>query len=220
MLVSAALTDIRLRYRNTFTDSQIMVWMNDEVQELYEIFEFPLSPYEFPTQNDIVFYPIPTGLDIDRIKAMTIQINTATEPEFSEVPYLRTAPGINEEYNYWYTIVGDSFFINIPGGAVDDRTVYVFSDQPPDEITATTQDIPMPRKYAEIFKLGVLKRIAAARKDIAFVNNYDAEHEQKTQDMIWMNKMREPEFVVPADVMPKTSRWRNGRDVIVITQME
>lgn len=202
--VGTVQADIDLRYRNTFTPAQKYVWMNDEIQDLYEIFELSMDPYNFPTIADVPFYPIPTGLDIDRIKVMTIQTNTLTNPTFAEVPFRRNAPMINEEYSYWYTIVGDSFFIDVPGGTVDDMTVYIYTDQPPEEITTAEQQLQYPRKYNEIFKLGVLKRIAQARKDIQMYNNYDLEREQLVQELLWKMKMDEPEWVTPADVMPKT----------------
>jgi hypothetical protein len=195
------LDDINLRYRNTFTTSQILVWMNEEQQELFETLELDAPPINFPLQTDVQFYAIPVGIDIDKIKTVTIQINDdPTLPDFSELPFKR-----NDDRQYtngtelYYTIVGDSFFI--PIGALDDRQVYVYMDSNPAEITLNLTVSPdLPTKFQELLKLGTLKRIAGARKDTQMYNNYSADYEQKIADILWNRKLSEPEFTAPIDM--------------------
>lgn len=205
------LNDIDLRYRNTFTVAQKLVWMNEEKNELYEILEIDSFPINFPLQTDVQFYPMPDGVDIDRIKTISIQVNDAEDfPEFRQLPFR-----MNDDNSYtyiadlYYTIVGDSFFI--PNGTKDDRQIYIYMDMPPSDIADLSAEPGVPVRYQELLKLGTLKRIAMARKDAQMFSNYDAEYEQKIADLEWKMKMQEPEWRAPVDMMPRASRHRTGR---------
>lgn len=205
------LTDIDLRYRNTFTTSQKLVWMNEEQQELFQILEIDESPISFPLQTDVYFYPIPTGVDIDRIKTMTIQVNDADDPDFVELPFRKNDNREIVGYTgYYFSIVGETFFI--PNGTVDDRQVYIYMDTQPTEITTSNlnQEPSVPVRYQELLKLGVLKRIAMARKDDRMYNNYLSDYESKVAEMEWKMKLSEPEFRQPIDMMPRRSRFRRN----------
>lgn len=206
----AILNDVDLRYRNTYTVAQKLVWMSEEQNELYEILEIDSAPVNFPLQTGVQFYEIPIGVDIDRIKTVSIQINDLTDfPDFKPLPF---RPNDDNSYTYpgglYYTIVGEAFFI--PYGTVDDRQVYIYMDTPPDDITDLNSEPGVPVRYQEILKLGVLKRIAMARKDVQMKNSYEADYEQKIADLEWKMKASEPEFRAPVDMMPRRSRYRTG----------
>lgn len=208
----AIMNDVDLRYRNTYTTDQKLVWMNEEINEMYEILEIDSFPINFPLQTDVQFYPIPDGVDIDRIKTVSIQVNDAEEhPEFRPLPFR-----MNDDNSYtyvadlYYSIVGDSFFI--PNGTVDDRQIYIYMDTPPDEITTSniSSENPVPVRYQEILKLGVLKRIAMARKDQPMMDLYKSDYEEKIADLDWKMKMNEPEWRKPVDMLPRPRRYRTG----------
>ena len=214
----AILNDVDLRYRNTFTTAQKLVWMTEEQNELFEILEIDSAPVNFPLQTDVQFYPIPAGVDIDRIKTISIQVNDAADtPEFRQLPF---KPNDDNTYagGFYYTIVGESFFI--PYGAVDDRQIYIYMDTPPADITDLSSEPGVPVRYQEILKLGVLKRIAMARKDTQMYNNYTADYEQKIADLEWKMKMNEPEFRAPVDMMPRRSRYRKGDTAQFVTVID
>ena len=46
---TAIITDIDLRYRNTFTQPQKLIWFNEEQQELFDVLEIDSPPYTFAT---------------------------------------------------------------------------------------------------------------------------------------------------------------------------
>ncbi|MOA40355.1 hypothetical protein D3C78_1622210 [compost metagenome] len=96
-------------------------------------------------------------------------------------------------------------YLHVPGGVPSDRIVYIYTDSDPTEVTSSNVGYApdLPTKYQEILKLGVLKRIAGARKDIQMRNNYDMEYQQKIDDILWQKKLKEPEWTVPTDVMPR-----------------
>lgn len=217
------LTDINLRYRNTYTEAQKCTWMNDEQNEIIDLFKIDIGSINFPLITDTEFYTIPIEIEnIDQIRTATIQINDdATYPEFVQLDYKRDGNNVYVDENaYWYTIVGESLYINVPGGAVTDRQVYFYLDGASEAITAGTSTVNVPRKYLEILKLGTLKRIAGARKDVQMYNNFNTEREKIIDDMLWTVQMSEPEFTSPGDAMPRAGRNRNNQRAIWITQTE
>ncbi|KKO51154.1 phage adaptor protein [Paenibacillus sp. DMB20] len=206
------MADINLRYRNTFTTTQKLVWFNEEQQELFGILQIDSPPYAFKTVASQNLYPFPLEFDVTKIKVVTYQTNDNNV--FTEVPALR-----NDDNQYasssslWYIVISNAMFLNIPGGAVDNRTVYIYCDSDPTEVTEATINLPpdLPTKYHEILKFGVLERIAAARKDVIMKNNFAADKQDKIENVLWEQKLQEPEWTKPIDVMPRAGnhgyRW-------------
>ncbi len=216
--IQQMLNDVDLLYRNTFTTAQKIVWFNEEQRELFEIFEIDSSPYSFDLVADQYLYPIPSGVEIEKIKVMTIQINDATTPDFQEIPF---KPNDNrelaDESDTWYTIVEDNFYINVPN-IIAGRSVYIYLDESTTDAVSTNLGVEpaTPTKYQKLLKLRLLKRIAQARKDVIMANNYNAEVETMEADFLWQMKMNEPEFRQPIDTMPRPSRERSQQKVIFL----
>lgn len=219
--IQQLLDDINLRYRNTFTPAQKIVWMNDEQNELFEILEIDSVPYGFSTVVDQFLYPIDSEIDVDRIKQLTIQVNDTSPADFVDLPFKRTTDEVNVE-DYWYTLVERNFYVNVPSGAVNDRAVYIYLDSQTIDIDSNLLNVEpaIPKRYQEILKFGVLKRIAAARKDVIMVNNFDATYQQMVLEVEWKMKMNTPEFPTAIDVMPLKSRYRNKRRSVIITRFQ
>lgn len=221
--IQAILNDINLRYKNTFTTDQVVVWMNEEQRELFEILELDSVPFSFSTVANQYLYPIPVGVEKDRIKVMTIQIDTVTpNADYIELPFMQND---NNQYaspsDYWYSILEGNFYLNIPGGPLDNRTLYIYLDQQPEDMSSSNLSVEpsVPVRYQELLKLGVLKRIAGARKDIPMRNNYDAEYSDKLSQLEEKMQLQLPEYWAPIDVLPRMGRiGRTGRHVVVITQ--
>lgn len=214
--------DINLRYRNTFTTAQKLVWFNEEQRELFDILELDSPPYNFTTVAGENFYPFPAGFDITKIKVVTYQIDDAADPNYVEVESKR-----NDDKQYsgygapWYTIVSDAMYLYIPETVPADRNVYIYCDSAPTEVSsANISSAPdLPTKFQEILKFGVLKRIALARKDIPMHNGYDLLYQEKISDVMLQRKLAEPEWVTPTDTMPHAGgRWRRGATSVIITQ--
>lgn len=201
------LNDVNLRYRNTFTTSQKLVWFNEEQRELFDILEIDSPPYAFTTVEGENFYPFPDQFDTTKIKTASIQIND--DDNFVPLPFKRNDD--NEYASYgelWYTITSDAMYIYAGQVTPADRTIYIYLDSDPTEVTTLNinETIDLPTKYQEILKLGILKRIAGARKDISLRNSYDAEYQEKVSDLMWQRKMKEPEFSSAVDMMPQRNR--------------
>lgn len=199
------MTDVDLRYRNTFTVSQKLVWFNEEQLELFDVLEIDSDPYAFVTVVGENFYPLPDQFDVTKIKVVTMQDDDTIEPKYIEVQNKRNGVSIDAPYGAWYSIVSNALYLSYPGGVRANRNVYIYCDSEPTEVTtANLSSSPdLPTKYQEILKLGILKRIAMARKDVLMYNNYTGDYEQKITDALLAKKLKEPEWVTPADVMPR-----------------
>jgi hypothetical protein len=200
------LNDVDLRYRNTFTTTQKLVWFNEEQQELFDVLELDSPPYTFATVADENFYPFPNGFDITKIKVVTYQIDDTDDPEYIEVPFLRNDDNQSSSYaNPWYTVTSNAMYFYDGTTVPADRNVYVYCDSDPTEVTAAnvSSSPDLPTRYQEILKLGILKRIAMARKDVLMHNNYDASYQEKIMDAMWLKRLKEPEWISPIDVNPK-----------------
>jgi hypothetical protein len=218
--IQLLLNDINLKYRNTFTTDQKLVWMNEEQRELFEILELDSVPFSFSTVADMWLYPIPDGVEKDRIKVMTIQINDADPLEFTEIDFVENDNRQFAPYtSYWYTILENNFYINVPGGPLDDRLIYIYLDAQPEDITSDQLNIEpaVPVRYQELLKLGVLKRIAMARKDAQMYSNYAGDYENKIADLQEKMALQVPEFHKPIDMLPLMNRNRRGRYVQFVT---
>lgn len=198
------MADVNLRYRNTFTLAQKLVWLNEEKRELFDVLEIESSPYAFKTVAGIDLYPFPAGFDPTKIRTVTYQVNDGEQ--YREVPVL-----VNDDNSYtsqrdtWYSIMAGNMLLNIPGGPVEGRNVYIFLSSDSTDVTEATAaaELDLPVKYQEILKFGVLERIAEARKDIVMKNNYTVEKEQKISELMWSRKMQEPEWTTVQDAMPQ-----------------
>lgn len=205
----AILDDVNLRYRNSFTTEQKLIWLNEEQRELFDILELDSPPYTFQTVAGENFYPFPDQFDVTKIKTVTYQVSDTAQQNYLEVPFLRNDDRQGVLSGPWYSIVSDAMYLDVGGDVPDGRNVYIYTDSDPIEVTtANISSAPdLPTKYQELLKLGVLKRIAQARKDIVMQNNYAAEYEQKISDVLWERKLKEPEWTSPIDVGYKPS-WQ------------
>lgn len=216
--IQQLLNDINLRYRNTFTTDQKLVWMNEEQRELFEILELDSVPFSFPTISGMYLYPIPDGVEKDRIKVMTIQVSDAGD--FTEIVFVENDNRQFAPYTkFWYTIVENNFYINVPGGPMENRLIYIYLDAQPEEISSSqlSAEPAVPVRYQELLKIGVLKRIAEARKDVQMYNNYSASYESKIADLQEKMSLQVPEFHKPIDMLPPMVRNRRGRYVQFVT---
>lgn len=200
------LNDVDLRYRNTFTVSQKLVWFNEEQRELFDILEIDSPPYTFQTVAGENFYPFPEGFDITKIKVVTYQNQDTPEPDYDEIHFKRNDDYQDAEYgSVWYTVTSDAMYLYVPDGVIDGRNVYVYCDSDPTEVTtANVSSSPdLPVRYHEVLKLGILKRITAARQDLEMNAYFGTTYEQKISDFMWGQKLKEPEWFGPIDNQPR-----------------
>lgn len=198
------LDDVKIRYRHTFSDNDIFVWLNESMGDIYEVIELDSIPYLIQTIYHEHFYNLPDNMDVTKIKTVTCQITDSDA--YTEIPFVRVDDmQFADATTHWYSIVGGMFYINIPNEILDNIPILIFCDSFIDTITEGNIDdkVNLPVKYHEILKLGILERIASARKDTVMKNNYFNEKEGKLTEYAWQTKLAEPEWTRPIDVMPR-----------------
>lgn len=203
MKYSDLIKDIRVRYRNTFDDAQLLVWLNESMNEIYQTIELDSIPYLVQTIYHEHFYNLPPNMDVTKIKTVTGRINNSDA--YIEIPFVRVDDmQFSSPETHWYSIVGQMFYINVPGEILDNTPFLIFCDAFVDDVTTDQIEdiVQLPAKYHEILKLGVLERIAAARKDVTMKGNYSADKQEKIDDFAWQTKLAEPEWTKPIDAMP------------------
>lgn len=198
--IKQLMADIDLRYRNPFSLDQKLVWYNEEMVEIYNIMDEDSLPYTFQTMEGENFYNFPPDYDITTIKVVNMEVN---DQVFVEVPAIRNDDDqYVSESQYWYSIVNNMMYLNTPDVKVpDNKIVLVYCDNAPTAVTSADADnqVQLKYKYQEILKLGILKRICQARKDVPMANNYDMERQQRIDDNLWLTKMQESEWYPAAD---------------------
>ncbi|OPG91343.1 hypothetical protein B2I21_35175 [Chryseobacterium mucoviscidosis] len=215
MLASELLADINLRYRNTFTEAQKLVWMNDEQNDIFQSFKIERDPVPVPLVTGSKLYLRPPEIKyIEQVRAATMQLNTSgNDPAFVDLPFRRNNNDVGTNHEPWYTFLGsDKMYINVPNSEMTDCIAYFFIDGYATPITAGTSVLSVPDKYMEIMKYGVLRRIAEARKDIVMVNNYTGSRDEIIDNMLWSEVASEPEWVQPTS----TQKFRSHSNGYII----
>ncbi|WP_339283666.1 hypothetical protein [Paenibacillus sp. FSL R5-0486] len=215
MIASDLLADINLRYRNTFTEAQKLVWMNDEQNDIFQSFKIESDPVPVPLVTGSKLYLRPPEIKyIEQVRAATMQLNSSgNDPAFVDLPFRRNMNDVGANFAPWYTFLGsDKMYINLPNTDMTDCIAYFFIDAYATPITAGTSVLSLPDKYMEIMKYGVLRRIAEARKDIVMVNNYTGSRDEIIDNMLWTEVTNEPEWVVPTS----TQKFRSHSNGYII----
>lgn len=206
------LDDVKTRYRHSFTDDKVFVWLNESMGDIYQDIELDSIPYLIQTIYHEHFYNLPENMDVTKIKTVTCRIDNSDV--YTEIPFMRVDDmQFANDGTYWYSIVGQMFYLNVPDEIPDNMPILIYCDAFVDIVTTANinDKVNLPMRYQEVLKLGILERIAAARKDVVMKNNYMAEKQEKLTDFVWQTKLAEPEWTKPIDVMPRAGnhgyRW-------------
>lgn len=215
MIASDLLADINLRYRNTFTEAQKLVWMNDEQNDIFQSFKIESDPVPVPLVTGSKLYLRPPEIKyIEQVRAATMQLNSSgNDPAFVDLPFRRNMNDVGANFAPFYTFLGpDKMYINLPNTDMTDCIAYFFIDGYAEPIVDGNTVLSLPDKYMEIMKYGVLRRIAEARKDIVMVNNYTGSRDEIIDNMLWSEVTNEPEWVVPTS----TQKFRSHSNGYII----
>lgn len=217
--VQQLLDDINDRYRNTFTDTQKVRWMNRVQEQIFQYVPHESPPFTFTTVAETSYYALPSDCEPQLIKYLTIE-RKATTDDFKQLTYKQPEETVGENEEF-YTIVNDLIYINPkPTSTTEGKDVYLYYNKKPAEISTSglsaTPDLE--ENFHELLVYGVLERVCAARKDSIMKSNYASDFEFLFNRYQKIYKNTKAEFVRTIDRLPKRGiSRRRGHTVGSIT---
>ncbi len=216
--VQQILTKVDLQYRNSYTPSQKVDWMDTVQRQIFQKVKHEAPPYVFTTVSGYAFYPLPSDCDPKGVKEVTIETKADSE-KYVTLNFKNVSSNeIVSELLQFYSIQGnENIFINpIPTDETEGKNVYVIYNKKPTALSSTdaglaaTPDLEVD--FHELLELGVLERIARARGEITDKNNFAADFNILMRE--YMDQFKEvlPEYIKTKNVLPQRRNYgRRGR---------
>ena len=168
------ITDIDVRYPNTYSSSDKIRWINDTMKEIYKdlaIQDF----YCFNTIKGQNLYTLPENCSIDNIKNIEIstKAKTVTNSDWGDFKALRSATRNEKmhEPSYYDATEGLLGLYPVPTGTY---RINVFYNKKPKMVTSVDDYIELDDRYVDFVKYKVLSIIAMSghNPDIEIANEY------------------------------------------------
>lgn len=204
--VQQLLDDINLRYKNTFSTAQKVVWMNEVQKELFQKARVEAVPFYFTTVSGQSWYALPNDCDPDDIQRLTIETGVGTG-YYNPLPFKRMDEEISESEEF-YTIQTTNTFLNpVPTTTTAGRRVHIYYFKKPIELseTALSASPELQEAYQPLLKLGVLIIMAQANEDAVMANNFTTEYNTMERQLKLERYNQAPVYPVVKDVRKKRS---------------
>lgn len=201
-------------YRNSFSDQQIVDWMNTVQQQIYQDVPHEALPFTFVTIADFSFYPLP--LDCDPLGVKQISIETkAGSGRYRTLDFISIESNQQlSENDEFYSIQGnENIFLNpLPTLTTEGRTVCVIYNKRPAELstTALTASPDLEEDFHELIELGAKARVARERGEVVDKNNFESDFNALFRKYQQRYKLAYPEYPRTKDVMPSIRRGGRG----------
>ncbi len=174
MTLQEILADIRLRMPSSFTDAEVIGWLNATIRETYKTLGLR-DGYTFTGVEGRTLYPLPREIAADLISAVLVDGKE----------YVTRRIGDTAIFGSWYKAAEG--FLGIYPAAKSGAPVTIFYFmRPPRLLTEAeaeevgidygAQKIELDEDYAELIKYGVFVIMAEAREDVVLANNYKLDY--------------------------------------------
>lgn len=211
MLLSAFLTDVSDRYPHTFTDAQVIRWLNNVIYRLYDDIAVD-DTADVTTTEDLAIYDFPTGVRAENINAMTISLSAS---DADDLHYQRHLYPLNLhdklKYNGWAKVDEETFII-YPTPSEDGQTIRIYYRPLPPAYTDsdTAKDIEdyIKKDYIEALTLGTIHTLCVNNEDIQAANNYALMYNTELQRIKRVARKRSGKFPTTTDVNKTPSKAR------------
>lgn len=203
-------------YRNTYTDDQIVGWMDTVQRQIFQDVPHEAPPYVFTTIADFAFYALPADCDPFGVKQVTIETKPGTE-KYKTLPFLSVESTVQlSASSEFYSVQGnENLYLNpLPTTETEGKKVYViYTKRPATLSTAALSAVPdLQEDFHELIELGAKARVARERGEVTDKNNFEADFQELFHKYQKRYMKVYPEYPVTRDVMPRRSRYR-GRSV-------
>lgn len=196
-------------YRNSYTLTQKLMWMNMVQGQIFQKAPQEALPYQFETVQTYSAYPLPANCEQDDIKTVTIETK-AGSGKYGTLEFISiTSNQTVGEDTPFYTIQARNFILNPePTAANEGRKINLIYNKRPTPIADDNLDaVPdLQEDFHELLVLGVMERIARARGEIEDKNNFAADFNVMLNEYIMQYKLRQPNYYTPK----MTTGFRRG----------
>lgn len=172
MILQEILDDADLRCPNSLTTAQKVNWIQQWQNRLYRKYNVPDVVEKFSTAPNVYFYPLPSDCDESQIRMLTVD---GVKYDYRE---------LNDEDTgdpYWTVVDGQLFLSSVNATLAKDCLIYYAPSFQPVSTTDTATTIGLtetptfPKDYHELLVMGLCIKIAQSQKDVALVNNFQAD---------------------------------------------
>lgn len=203
-------------YRNPYSASDKVDWMDTVQKQIFQDVPHEALPYSFTTLSGYSFYALPSDCDPMGPKTLTIETGVGSG-RYKTLRFISNNSterlGDKDEF---YSIQGnENIFLNPePDDTTAGRKVYlVYNKRPATLSSANTSAIPdLEEDFHELLELGVKIRIARERGEEEDQFRFQRDFDRLYQMYVRRYKFNFPKYHRTFDVMPTMRRGgRAGR---------
>jgi len=206
-------------YRNTFTDAQIVNWMDTVQRQIFQDVPHEAPPFKFNTSEAIAFYPLPGDCDPLGVKQVTIERTPGSE-RYQTLDFLSVESNVHLDPTApFYSVQGnENLFLNpLPTDTTAGKKVYIVYNKRPAVLSVVTLDaVPdLEVDFHELIELGAKARVARERGEVTDKNNFQADFNELFAKYVNRYSKAYPEYSRVKDVLPRRGRDRYaGRSTV------
>lgn len=214
--VQQILTSVKL-YRNTYTDAQIVDWMDKVQRQIYQDVPHEAAPYQFTTIDGYAFYALPSDCDPMGVKQVSIERTVGSE-KYQTLRFVSIES--NEQFSITssiYSVQGNAnLFINpVPTSTTEGKKVYIIYNKRPAALSSSTAGLlltpDLNEDFHELIELGAKARVARERGEVIDKNNFEADFQELFKKYGKRYSKVYPEYPQVKDTMPRSNRRTHGR---------
>lgn len=212
--VQQILTSVKL-YRSTYTDAQIVDWMDKVQRQIYQDVPHEAAPYLFTTVDGFAFYALPSDCDPMGVKQVSIEKKAGTE-KYHTLPFLSVESNMQlSAQSEFYSVQGnENLYLNpIPTTTTAGKKVYLIYNKRPAalSIASLTATPDLQEDFHELIELGAKARVARERGEVVDKNNFEADFKELFVKYRDRYVKVYPEYPQVKDTMPRSNRRTTGR---------
>lgn len=164
MKVAELLTQVRAKYHNAYTDTDLIDWINDLEREIYTNHIKEINEDSINLVLDQANYPM-TGYEFEDI--LNVKVNGQEYKKRDVVNYIDTV----ESY---YKNQGELYLYPVPDAAAVDGLKVLYLGQPTTKTDAlkATQDLELADRFANIYRYYLFAQICLHNKEFTESNNW------------------------------------------------
>ena len=177
MLVKDIIDDINVRYPNPYPDEQLIKWINQGVEEIWEDLAIG-EVWSKELEGGEATYTLPATIDFSGITAVIVN---------GKEYIAKALPDYKTHNIYFKSKEGEIALNPIPQGGEE---MFIFHLHKPAKVVNEQDDLRIHSQFAEIIKNSIFIIIAKAAGDVDLANNYVADYNAALE----MARQRKPQY--------------------------